>query len=316
MDRPDLLILGQITLDHVVPAAPGPWAERVGGNALYAAAGARLWLDPARIGLVFRRGPDFPIDVEAVLATAGIVHVRRIDVERPHLTEWIVYETSGSRRCLPKNTPLQHIGAEGEVGDVEVYLDYLLAFTPQARDFPEDWLPAKAVHLAPQVRDRHPESLAFLKGRAGFLSVDPSPFLAKRHDAGGLAGVLAGANAILPSELEAGHLAGQGWEAAARDLHAAGFAEAIIKRGGEEVVLATAEGVSLLPVTPVPLADPTGAGDSFGGAYAACRMLGLSPREAVRRAIVSAGMVVGTEGAQAALALDPDEAARRLAASA
>ena len=66
----------------------------------------------------------------------------------------------------------------------------------------------------------------------------------------------------------------------------------------------------------MPLADPTGAGDSFGGAYAACRMLGFSPRDAVRRAIVSAGMAVGTEGAEAALALDPAEAARRLAASA
>lgn len=316
MAKPDFLILGQITLDHVVPAVPGPWAERVGGNALYAAAGARLWLDPSRIGLVFRRGPDFPIDVEALLAGAGIGHVRRIDVELPHLTEWIVYETSGSRRCLPKNAPLRHIGAEGEAGDVEVYLDYLLTFSPQALDLPDAWLPAKAVHLAPQVRDRHPESLAFLKGRAAFLSVDPSPFLAKRHDAAGLAAALAGADAILPSELEAGHLAGLGWEAAARDLQAAGFAEAVIKRGGEEVVLATREGVALVPVTPVPLADPTGAGDSFGGAYAACRMLGFSPREAVRRAIVSAGLVVGTHGAEAALALDPAEAARRLAASA
>ncbi len=314
MARPDLLILGQITVDHVVPAVPAPWAERVGGNALYAAAGARLWLDPALIGLVFRKGPDFPINVQRVLAEAGIVHVRRIDVDLPHLTEWIVYDAGGSRRCLPKNEPLRHIGAEGEAGDVEVYLDYLLTFTPEARDLPEDWLPAKAVHLAPQARSRHPDSLRHLAGRAGFVSVDPSPFLAKHYDAAGLARVLAGADAILPSELEAGHLAGEDWPRAARELTQGGFREAVIKRGGREVVLSAEGAVELVPVPSVQVVDPTGAGDSFGGAYAACRMLGHPPAEAARRAIVSAGMVVGCEGAEAALALDPAEAARRLAA--
>lgn len=315
MKKPDLLILGQITLDHVVPAVPGPWAERVGGNALYAAAGARLWLDPGRIGLVFRRGWDFPVDIEAVLGAAGIEHVRRRDVDLPHLTEWIVYETGGSRRCLPKNAPLQHIGAEGEAGDVDVYLDYLLRFSPEARDLPVEWLPAKAVHLAPQVRNRHPDSLAFLEGQSEFISVDPSPFTAKRHDARGLAGTLAGADAILPSELESAHLAGCGWDQAVCDLQAAGFAEVVIKRGADSVLLGTRDTISQVPVSPVALVDPTGAGDSFGGAYAACRMLGFTPFEAVRRAIVASGMVVGTEGAEAALALDPAEAHRRLAAS-
>lgn len=315
--KPDLLILGQITIDHVVPATPEPWKEQVGGNALYAAAGARLWLDPARIGLVFRRGHDFPIDVEAVLARAGIRHVRRLDVDLPHLTEWIVYETNGFRRCLPKNEPLRHIGSEGEGADIETYLDYLLRFTPEAADLPAEWLPAKAVHLAPQVRDRHPRSLAFLAGRAEFLSVDPSPFLAKMHDARGLANALKGADAILPSELESGHLAKDGWFEAADALRSAGFAEVAIKRGADSVVLAAArESVSSIHVMPVDVLDPTGAGDSFGGAYAACRMLGYAPPDAVRRAIVSAGMVVGSRGAEAALALDPAEAARRLATSA
>ena len=53
---PDLLVLGQVTVDHAVPATPGPWRESLGGNALYAAAGARLWCDPGRIGVVTRLG--------------------------------------------------------------------------------------------------------------------------------------------------------------------------------------------------------------------------------------------------------------------
>ncbi len=310
-DRPDLLILGQVTVDHVVPATPGPWRAQMGGNAIFAAAGARLWIDPARIGVTLRRGTGFGFDVEGMLARAGITHVCCRDVNLPHLTEWIVYETDGSRRCLPRNAGLTHIGSEGDPGDAETYLDYLLDFSPEASDLPADWLPAKALHLGPQVRDRSPRSLASLKDRVGYISVDPSPYLAKALDAGGLADILRGADAILPSEMESAHIAGDDWDGAARALVAAGFPEVIIKRGGADVVLAHGDSVTRIAVPPAPVVDTTGAGDAFGGAYCACRMAGLPPEEAARRAIVAAGMVIGCNGADAALALSPTEAARR-----
>jgi sugar/nucleoside kinase (ribokinase family) len=49
--------------------------------------------------------------------------------------------------------------------------------------------------------------------------------------------------------------------------------------------------------------DPTGAGDSFCGAYAANRLLGCDPITSVRRATISAALVVGCAGAEAALRL-------------
>ncbi|OSP54712.1 carbohydrate kinase family protein [Pseudoruegeria sp. SK021] len=310
---PDLILLGQVTIDHVVPATPGPWRAQMGGNAIYSAAGARLWLDPARIGVTLRRGTGFDFDVEAMLARAGIDHVHCRDVPLPHLTEWIVYETDGSRRCLPRNTGLTHIGSEGDPGDADTYLDYLLNFSPEASDIPAAWLPAKAVHLNPQVRDRSPCSLAALRAQSGYISVDPSPYVAKGLDAAGLAARLPGADAVLPSEMESAHIACGDWHGAALALTDAGFGEAIIKRGSQSVVLASDGVVTEIPVPPVQIADVTGAGDSFGGAYCACRMMGMPPAEAVRRAIVAAGMVIGCSGSDAALALDPAEAARRLA---
>ena len=39
---PDLLIVGQVTIDDVVPATPGLWQRQIGGSSLYAVAGARL----------------------------------------------------------------------------------------------------------------------------------------------------------------------------------------------------------------------------------------------------------------------------------
>ena len=309
MGRPDLILVGQMTVDHVVPARPGPWEPRLGGNSLYAAAGARLWLDPSRIGVVSRLGKGFPFDPAGLLSAAGIFHAALRTVVAEHIVEWIIYEEDGSRRCLPRNAALRHIGSEGGAADTETYLDYLLAVSPDAQDIPEAWLPAAAVHLAPQARDRHPQSLARLHGRAEFISVDPSPFYSRRRDAADLATLLAGATAFLPSELEIGHLAASGgWPAAASALCRAGFPEVVIKRGAEPVIVASSSTVVMLPVQPCPVVDPTGAGDAFSGAYAACRLLGMQPVEAAERAVISAGLVVGTSGVEASLALRPDTA--------
>lgn len=311
--KPDLIILGQITIDHVVPAEPGPWSVQVGGNALFATAGARLWLDPARIGIVFRRGRGFPIDVEGALREAGVVHVRRRDVDVPHLTEWIIYELDGSRRCLPRNDGLREIGSEGGRADIQVYLDYLLQFSPEATDLPDEWLPAEAVHLAPQVGARQSDNLRHLAGRSRLIYVDPSPYVVKHHEAAAIRDLLQGATGILPSELELAHMAQRGWTDAASALRNAGFAEVVLKRGPNPVILAAADGLEEIGVPPTPVVDPTGAGDSFCGAYAACRMLGMPPREAVKRAIVTAGMVIEIRGAESALRLDRAVAEERLA---
>jgi sugar/nucleoside kinase (ribokinase family) len=314
---PDLVIVGQVTVDHVVPASPGPWVARLGGNALFAAAGARLWMDPARVGLVARIGPDMPFDVPGALRTAGIGHWALAPAKVPHLTEWIIYEPDGTRRCLPRNAPLLDYGAEGGgeggAGAVDTYLDYLLEITPTAAEIPPGWLPAAGIHLAPQVRDRHRASLATIAGRAGFVSVDPSPFYARSRDAAGLRAELPGCDALLPSELEIGHVVKDGdWHAAATTLMAAGFREVVLKRGAQPAIVADGSGV--MEVTPPSAAvlDPTGAGDSFCGAYAACRVMGLSPVEAARRACAAASLVVETGGAEAALAISPAAARERL----
>jgi ribokinase len=62
------------------------------------------------------------------------------------------------------------------------------------------------------------------------------------------------------------------------------------------------------------VADLTGAGDAFCGAYAAARAAGLDPVAAGRRGAVAAAMVIECAGAPAALALSPAEARRRLEA--
>lgn len=311
--RPDLILLGQVTVDHVVPARPGAWREQLGGNVLYAAAGARLWIEPARLGVVTRVGEGCPFEPRAHLARAGIAHVVVAATGREQLVEWFLYEEDGSRRSLPRNRPLRDSGGEG-AGAGSAYLAHLEAQSPSAADIPAEWLPIGAVHLAPQVLVRHEESLRALVPRAGFVAVDPSPHYSAGRSAEALARTLAHATALLPSEREVAHLVDvDGWPGLAERLAAAGFPEVVVKRGVAGAILCERGSRPLeVPAQRVEVRDPTGAGDAFCGAYAACRLQDVPPAEAARRATVAASLVIECEGADAALALSPDAARHRL----
>jgi ribokinase len=313
----DLLILGQVTVDHVVPAAPGPWHETVGGNALYAAAGARLWYEPARIGVVTRLARGLPVDVAGLLSGAGLPADGLVRVDSAPLVEWILYEEDGSRRSLPRDAALRDPAADTATL-LRRYLDWLEALSPAADDIPPAWLPARAIHLAPQVAGRHRGSVERLRGQASFLSVDPSPHYTRLLDSRGLGRLLAGAIAFLPSRAEVDHLGTDGdWPGLAVRLHAAGFAEVVVKLGAAGCLVSGPGGAPTpIPAVPAAVADLTGAGDAFCGAYAAARASGLDPVEAARRAAVAAAMVIECSGAPAALALSPAEARRRLPARA
>jgi pfkB family carbohydrate kinase len=304
--KPDLLILGQVTVDDVVPAAAGAWRRQMGGSSLYAAAGARLWMDPDRIGLVARVGVDYPFDAQSLLRRAGLRHIALQPLAEEHLIEWLIYEPDGSRRSLPRNGSLLEIGAEGTMTvpvAMRLYHDKLLAIAPKAADIPARWLPAAALHLCTQVGDRHQETLTALQNRVSWISVDPSPHYSRQASIEELSQRLRGAAAFLPSTNEVHRLLSEsGPEQVALGLQRA-FAEVALKRGAQPIVLAYRGEVLAIPIAAALLVDPTGAGDSFCGAYAACRLQGLTPPEAARRGAATAALVIGCSGVEAALQL-------------
>jgi sugar/nucleoside kinase (ribokinase family) len=311
---PNLLILGQISIDHVVPATPGPWFERLGGNALYAAAGARLWHEPSRIGVVARRGQNLPVSLNATMEAAGLTTAGLVEVSADNMVEWLIYETDGSRRNLPRAPVLRDTSVDAATRDAR-YIAHKQAISASHQDIPPSWLPAKGIHLAPQVGDRHASAINVLARRTEWLSVDPSPSYSRSLSAQDLGERLRGAHILMPSQGEVAHLAPNGdWHGAAQQLHRTGFPEVVIKLG-ECGVVVQAEGVAPLDVPAVQAAplDLTGAGDAFCGAFLACRVQGLEPLQAARRAVVAAAMIIECAGIDAALGLDPSRAAWRLA---
>jgi ribokinase len=306
MTTPDLLILGQVTLDHVVPPTPGLWREQLGGNVLYAAAGARLWAPASRIGVVARVGAGLRDRVVAALRAAGIADGGLRPVDVPPMTEWLVYEGDGSRRNLPRDPALRETGADAAVLTTR-YRERLAALSVTADEVPAAWLPARAIHIAPQVEVRHPANIAALAGTAALLTVDPSPHYARSRDPAGLFALL-GPRILLPSTADIAPMAPHGdWPDALRRLIAAGFPEVALKLGADGALIATGAhpgGVSV-PAEPVTVVDPTGAGDAFGGAYMASRALGHAPVAAAQRAVRAAARIVATAGVEAALALAP-----------
>jgi sugar/nucleoside kinase (ribokinase family) len=303
-DSPDFIVVGQVTIDDVVPAHPGPWTRQMGGSSLYAVAGARLWLDPGRIGIVARVGRDYPFDPRRLLKDAGLKHVALHPFAGEHLIEWLIYEPDGSRRSLPRNAKLLDIAAEGTLAR-EISQDMLLALAPTAAEVPGSWLPAAALHLCPQVGRRHRETLASMRGKVRWISVDPSPYYSRDAGMVALAEELRGATAFLPSANEIRSLLETGEPAAVvLGLHRAGFAEVALKRGDQPVLLASGGKVTSVPTVAAQVVDPTGAGDAFCGAYGACRLIGHAPIEAVRRAAATAALVVGCSGVEQALALE------------
>ena len=99
--------------------------------------------------------------------------------------------------------------------------------------------------------------------------------------------------------------------AAARALHARGARRAVVTAGSHGAALATAGGAWWLGATPVPVANPIGAGDSFLGGTADALLAGAPDAEAVRRGMAVAAAAVQHESGGV---LDPALVAPALAA--
>lgn len=132
----------------------------------------------------------------------------------------------------------------------------------------------------PSAVDVIDHAVDIVKARGGTLSVDPNlrkelrlPAVTEER----FARLVAAADLLLPSGAELERAAGLDGEAeAVASLRRRGTGEIVLKRGAAGATAFLADGGRVeAPAFKVEEIDPTGAGDCFGGAYVACRRLGL-----------------------------------------
>lgn len=141
----------------------------------------------------------------------------------------------------------------------------------------------------PSIWEITERAATMIKARGGTISLDPNMRKELRGDGETgrrFAQMVGMADLLLPSGDEL-YLAADlpvdaGEEAALVRLFQLGVQEVAIKRGAMGSSCALPDGTRThAPAFAVTEIDPTGAGDCFGGAYVACRRLGMLPKQAL-----------------------------------
>lgn len=296
MSRASLYTLGNFTVDDIVLWPGGQtWMGQPGGNVLFSALGARLWLDS--VGMVARLGNDYPHARLTEIETRGLYLVL-VDVDAPTLHDWALYEADGERQFI------NHLNS-GSNKTMTIEPDEIAA----------EHLSGAAYHIAAVPAPQQAGLVAKLKHPGCLISIDPHENWISGHEAI-IQSMLADVDFFLPSELQARMLYGANApEAAARAFAQFGPKAVVIKLGAEgSLVYDTAhDRLTHVPIYPAQVRDTTGAGDAYCGGFLAGYLLTGDAVMAGQYGTVSASYVVEAIGALATAQPGPAEARARLA---
>jgi ribokinase len=287
------LAVGNLLVENIVMPDRRELRDRLGGDAIYAAAGARAFADDVQP--VVRLGRGFPPELRHALEDAGYGD-GLIPSEHPAVRLRIDWGVEGGERFT-----------------FEPGSGTYLQATPTPDELPaalEDGL--EAVHVAPIPFDLMAAWVRWARPRARLVTVDPH----YQHLDADWASVLQLVDAFLPSRDEAAGILG-GWPGAreaARALAGLGTPLVCVKLGAEGSIgyRAADDGlVELGPAEARPI-DPTGCGDAFCGGF----LVGLAETDDLHSALahgtVAAGFAAADHGAAHALVVDRAVANRRV----
>ena len=324
-----IVCAGGLRIDYLITREGEAHCGLPGGNALYSAAGARLWAD--EVALWARYGRNYPhiwLDTLTAIGldTSGLI---ALPGEQEHRT-FFAYTEQGTRE---DTEPVRHFARIGQEMPAALagYIhstpqqDDELSFEPLAlrpADIPASFDPQTAVHLAPLPLATHLQVTERLRDvGVGLISLDPGERYMIPERAHFVRQMLPRLDVFLPSAQEVRSLLGEDidlWQAG-ETLLDWGAPLVVIKIGARGVLLLEAQsGLRLHLPAYHELGDPhvidvTGAGDSFCGGFMAGLAQTADSLHAARMGLVSASMVIEGYGALYALQLDRETAVARLA---
>ncbi len=297
---PRVIVVGNLTIDDVVLPDGTTRMSSVGGNSLYTALGVRLW--QPRVGLVTRRGEDFPRDFTSVLHGLGVATDGIVDIAGPTVRNWVVYENNGDRHWIYR-TPRER--------SREVAV--------QPGDLPVEWLevePPPVVHITAMplaAAEAIVDAVRRLSARAIITLDTHEDYVVDYRQR--LRDLAARVDAFLPSRAEVADLVGyDDPHRALSTLTSLPTPIIVLKLGADGVLVwDKAQGtVYEVGIARGPVVDVTGAGDAFCGGFAAGLSFGCSVLESAQRGTISASYAVAGFGSPQLAQVDPAEAQARI----
>jgi ribokinase len=317
--------VGGLRIDYVISPDGRAASGVFGGNAAYAAAGARLWTSPGQLGIIAKSGTTFPRrwleELESHgIQTGCIVHLPLAVEQRTffaHLPDGTRDESDPERHYRALGLPLP----AGLVGYVQPSSNQdEIAYRPlriKSEDIrPECW-PRRALHFSPTDWETMIACVPAAHA-AGVPQITADPGLwMKLHRPEEIYPLIRMCHAFLPSEMEARWMLGQSRTPQEITLALAeeGPPIVVLKMGdrGSLVWDGRRKRMSRVPAFPTQIIDVTGAGDAFCGGFAVGLNQTDDPVIAACYGAVSASFTIEGFGALHALTCDPEEAQRRLA---
>lgn len=290
---PGLVLLGNLLVDDLVFPDGRTRMAQAGGAMLYASLATVLW--GALPGCVSLRGDDYPQTALDDLRARGVALDGIVELGRPGLRTWLLYEGRVRRVVHRLNGP-----THAEV-------------SPAPEQVPAAWRGARAFHLAPMPIGIQEQLVRALGAGGAFVSVDPYEIVTE----GTLPRwreVLAHADAFFPSEDEL-QLADAQTDprTAMKRLVSGRLRFVLFKRGLKGGILydAREDQFHEWSARTNGVIDPTGAGDSFAAGFLTAHLDGHAPADCLRRGVVGASFAIEAWGPEGLLAASPAGARAR-----
>ncbi len=335
-----LLCCGGLRTDYIITAQNDVRLMEMGGNALFAAAGAKLWLD--RVAILARAGESYPsgwvddlrgygFDVRGIRCIAGAqdhrtfyayinndervdtepaLHFARAGTPLPAELRDYVHSTPG------QDDPLRYEPLAVTPEDLDAYFDA----RQMTRREPADASGVAALHMGPSsIRTQRYLPEAARRHGVGIISADPGERAMQPALMPYVEEVLSQLDVFMPSDQEVTSLFCEEDAQMSAQQCAMWFADRgpriVVQKLGSDGALVHESGGAFwhVPALPVKLVDVTGAGDSFCGGFMADFAQHGDPVRAAIAGTVSASLCVQDYGALHMLRASADEIDHRAA---